>query len=98
MTAPDRVGSTLRMPVVVSPQVVRESACPVHFLWDSVGVGRWGVRLGFLGFLVAGMMITGASMMRVDALRTASVMVVTTSAALWLVGHALTRWGRWRAR
>lgn len=71
--------------------IERESACPVHFLWDSVGAGRWFVRLGFLGFVVAGLLMTMSVMLHMSVLRDASGGVVLAGAAAWLVGHALTR-------
>jgi len=81
------------------PMMQRESACPVHFLWDSVGAGRWLVRLGFLRFVVAGLMMTLAGMLHTNALRDVSGGVVLGSAAAWLVGHALTRTQRaWLSR
>jgi hypothetical protein len=72
-------------------RVERESACPVHFLWDSVGAGRWLVRLGFLGFLTAGLLMTASVMVHASSLKSASGAVALASAAAWLVGHALTR-------
>lgn len=72
----------------------RESACPVHFLWDGRGAGRWAVRLGFLGFLVAGSFVTGALMFHLEPLRTAGGFVGAASAAAWLLGQALTRLAR----
>jgi len=37
----------------------RESACPVHFIWDGTGRGRWPVRLSFWMLSVLGMLGTG---------------------------------------
>lgn len=79
-------------------RVERESACPVHFLWDSVGAGRWLVRLGFLGFLAAGLLMTASVMVHLTALKHASGAVALASVTAWLVGHALTRLKRLLSR
>lgn len=74
----------------VDPSVQRVSACPVHFLWDGRGRGRTLVRAGFLGFLVAGMLLTMGSMLRLDGLTTAALVVVATAGASWLAGQVVT--------
>lgn len=65
----------------------RESACPVHFIWDGLGLGRWPVRLGFLGFVIAGLIFMVSTLMRIDA---PAWMAVAVAGAIWTVGQALS--------
>lgn len=74
----------------VDPSVQRVSACPVHFVWDGRGKGRTWVRAGFLGFLAAGMLATMGSMLRMEPLTTAALVVVAASGGSWLLGQWLT--------
>lgn len=66
------------------------SACPVHFLWDGRGKGRALVRLGFLGFLLAAMLMTLGTMARQSSLDTAGTVALVAAAALWTAGQGFT--------
>ncbi len=87
------------MPTVVA--VDRESACPVHFLWDGKRHGRPFVRAGFVGFLLASMLLCAAVMLPTVApasvLRSAGGWLGAVSGASWLLGHAIARL-RWPRR
>jgi hypothetical protein len=76
--------------VIHDPSPQRVSTCPVHFIWDGRGVGRIFVRVGFLGFLVAGGAFTGAMSLRIDALRSFGLVVVAVAAASWGLGQLLS--------
>ena len=69
------------------PYLRRESACPVHFLWDGFGLGRWPVRLGFMGFLLAALIFVVATALRVDA---PAWMAVAVAGAIWTIGQAMS--------
>ncbi len=71
--------------------IQRESACPVHFVWDGNGLGRPVVRVAFLLCLVAGalgalgVMLTSANVM------SAARGVAVVAGVGWIAGQALTR-------
>ena len=49
----------------VSEQMIdaEASACPVHFIWAGRGIlGRNAVRIGFMGLLLAGMLLMGRAL------------------------------------
>lgn len=68
----------------------RESACPVHFIWDGHGLGRPFVRAGFFGFVATGLLFTGALALRFDAGILPGTLL-GSSAVLWTVGQILGR-------
>lgn len=68
----------------------RVSACPVHFIWDGRGKGRVFVRLGFMGFALAGMIGTGASLLRMSGAAPLLWTVLGVSGASWAVGQVLS--------
>lgn len=69
--------------------VQRESACPVHFIWDGNGYGRPLVRVGFMLMLVAGASLT---MSRVVPEATAfGKGALLVAVGLWLLGQVVTR-------
>jgi hypothetical protein len=73
----------------------RESACPVHFVWDGRGVGRPLVRAGFVGFLATGALATAAVMLHgtsswADEVRTATGWTLVASLAVWLAGQGVS--------
>ena len=71
--------------------VRRESACPVHFVWDGNGRGRPLVRMGFLGALVAGACASAAVMCAAPLLRDVAGGVAVLAGVCWLGGQVLTR-------
>jgi hypothetical protein len=77
-------------PFVAPPGQGRESACPVHFVWDGRGVGRPLVRAGFMGFLVTGAFVTAAVMLHSTVLRDAAAWILGGSALAWALGQAAT--------
>lgn len=72
------------------PSPHQTSSCPVHFLWDGRGTGRVLVRAGFLGFLLAAMCFTLATMGRIPLLETAGAVVLAAAALLWTAGQGFT--------
>lgn len=74
--------------VSISPRDVRESGCPVHFLWDGRGRGRWPVRLGFLGLLAAGGVFAGARSFG-WALESVGLAIAVVAALTWLAGQGM---------
>ncbi len=68
----------------------RESACPVHFIWDGHGLGRPFVRAGFFGFVAAGLVFTGQMALHFDAGIVPGA-IVGSSAVLWVAGQLLGR-------
>ena len=74
----------------------RESACPVHFIWDGRGAGRPFVRVGFLVLVVAAVLASGATVLHVGALKDAAALTAAAGAASWLLGHGLARISRRR--
>jgi hypothetical protein len=69
------------------PYLRRESACPVHFLWDGLGLGRLFVRWGFLGFIITAMLALGGQMAGFDAPAWIGVLI---AGALWTVGQVMS--------
>jgi hypothetical protein len=76
--------------------VRRESACPVHFVWDGNGVGRPFVRIGFLGALLAGGLGSLGVAVHEAALVQAAGHVGFVAGGLWCTGQLLTRLARRR--
>ena len=76
--------------MLTDPTPHRVSACPVHFIWDGRGQGRVFVRVGFLAFLVAGALFSGAVMLHVHPMRTAAAVVAMVAFAAWSLGQVLT--------
>ena len=72
------------------PTLQRTSGCPVHFLWDGRGLGRFWVRAGFLGFVVAGVLGTGGAVLRNEGLRSSGLSLLGLSLLVWTVGQAIT--------
>jgi len=70
---------------------IRESACPVHFIWDGRGHGRQLVRFGFLGLLGAALAWAAARTFVVDALITPALIVTAASAVVYVAGQVLSR-------
>ena len=75
---------------LADPSVERVSACPVHFLWDGRGVGRFYVRAGFLGFLAAGFFACLARMPHAAVPMSVALGLCAVSATAYVVGQALT--------
>jgi hypothetical protein len=69
--------------------VRRESACPVHFVWDGNGQGRPWVRIGFVLALLAGAAASFASLAHASS--TPGRALGAAAAVVWLVGQVLTR-------
>ena len=76
----------------------RESACPVHFIWDGNGLGRPLVRLGFMLAVMAALLATGAVMVHHDGVRGAALVVAACAAGTWTLGQLLTRFSLFRSR
>lgn len=76
----------------------RESACPVHFIWDGAGRGRWWVRMGFLGATAWGTLFFGAHVFRVTSVLPYVGWLGVPVAASWLLGQALTAVDKRRRR
>ena len=72
--------------------VQRESACPVHFIWDGNGYGRPLVRIGFLLLLVAGAALTMGRV--VPSVLDIGQSVFAVAVAVWLLGQIATRRSR----
>jgi hypothetical protein len=68
----------------------RESACPVHFVWDGRGVGRPLVRAGFLLFLLAGTLVTAATMLHSAMLRDGAALAGIAGTLAWAAGQVGT--------
>ena len=78
--------------------LMRTSACPVHFLWDGVGMGRWPVRLAFWLFCAVGVAFSGARAFHLPVPQDALAVATMALGALWTVGQVLGMAARWRAR
>ena len=83
---------------LIDTSLRRESGCPVHFVWDGNGLGRPFVRLGFLLAVMAALLATGALMVHIESVKSASVVVGAVAGATWLLGQLLTRLSLLRAR
>ncbi len=70
--------------------VQRESACPVHFIWDGAGPGRWLVRLGFLGATAWGTAYFGALVFRFNGALPYIGWAAIPVATSWVVGQVLS--------
>ena len=77
---------------------LRESGCPVHFIWDGHGVGRPLVRSGFLGILLAGALMSGSSMPALHALAAPGLWSMTAAIGVWAAGQAFSALAKWRLR
>jgi hypothetical protein len=69
----------------------RESACPVHFLWDGRGKGRWFVRMGFLGLLGAALLWAASKTFVVDVLTLPALIIAVGSIATYAAGQIVSR-------
>jgi hypothetical protein len=83
---------------LIDTSLQRESACPVHFVWDGNGLGRPFVRVGFLLIVITALLATGAIMIHDNDVKAASLVVGGVAAGVWLLGQVLTRWSLLRAR
>ncbi len=71
--------------------VRRESACPVHFVWDGNGYGRPVVRVGFMMLLVGALLTTAGFFVGGVVIGKPLVLV---AAIVWLLGQVLTKLSR----
>jgi hypothetical protein len=71
--------------------IQRESACPVHFVWDGNGLGRPVVRVAFLLCLVAGATLALGQMLHIDAVNVVGRVTGVVAGIMWLSGQGLTR-------
>ena len=76
--------------MIQDPSPQRVSACPVHFIWDGRGHGRTWVRMGFLGFMAAGMLATTATWLRLETLADLSWMTLAGAGISWGAGQLLS--------
>jgi hypothetical protein len=73
--------------MIHDPSPQRVSACPVHFIWDGRGQGRVWVRVGFLGFMGAGLLATSATWLRQELLADLSWLVLAGAGLSWGAGQ-----------
>jgi hypothetical protein len=71
--------------------VRRESACPVHFVWDGNGAGRPVVRVGFLLLLLASMVVAAGAALHLATVIAAGKLGVAVAGGVWLCGQGLTK-------
>lgn len=68
----------------------RESACPVHFIWDGHGRGRWPVRLGFWLISGLGMVATGLPLVGIRGANAYLAVPLLALACVYGVGQVLS--------
>ena len=78
--------------------VRRESACPVHFVWDGNGFGRPVVRVGFLLLLASCLTTAAGQISKCAVVFDIGKGALAAALVVWLVGQGLTRLSRARAR
>lgn len=76
----------------------RESACPVHFVWEGRGAGRTLVRLGFLGFTAWGALWAGVNVLNLRSWQSGVLYGVLPVVTVYALGQALSLHARLRPR
>ncbi|MCP4503882.1 MAG: hypothetical protein GY822_28480 [Deltaproteobacteria bacterium] len=72
------------------------SACPVHFIWDGVGLGRPFVRVGFMGFMLSGVLYSAKMSFSSSVFATAAAWTFALSGVSYLFGQAFSAWAKRR--
>jgi hypothetical protein len=68
----------------------RESACPVHFVWEGRGAGRPLVRLGFLGLTAWGAAFSLVEILHLGAAFSPLLAGLVPVAVVYLGGQLLS--------